>query len=312
GVTDAVGTDSALPEDGDFRHHGMWLDPTGLYYARNRTYDAETGRFTSRDPVEPGTGEPEAWSPFVANRANPFVFRDPEGLFTLRDIGVALRIENILSNVNRIAAQEAFDFLKDEALGAAADAFIAAIGAYLPAGPLDFPGSETIEDIRGSVLGNEFESLLQGGVCDFLPLADTGPVLYLQVPMNRRTGRPSGRGFPCPNPSTSEVPRVGNTRVNSFPDFLFSGEDPGRFARDDNLRSYLVAEIKLRPQNIRTGSNQFRTIVRHADEWSYAPVAAYLTLRPPTARKRASINRRARRIARRRGGSMSVQVVSIL
>ncbi len=50
----ASGPAAVLPSEtlGDFRLHGMWMDVTGLYFVRARTYDAETGRFVSRDPAQ--------------------------------------------------------------------------------------------------------------------------------------------------------------------------------------------------------------------------------------------------------------------
>lgn len=94
-IENASGADAALPVDGDFRHHGMWLDrgvggsggSGGLYHVRHRSYDPETGRFVTRDPVEAGQSDPEAWMPYVANRNNPHVWRDPEGLTTLASVG---------------------------------------------------------------------------------------------------------------------------------------------------------------------------------------------------------------------------------
>jgi RHS repeat-associated protein len=56
----------------DFRYHGMQLDAaSGLYHVRARTYDARTGRFTSRDPVAGVRAEPESRHPYTFNRNNP-------------------------------------------------------------------------------------------------------------------------------------------------------------------------------------------------------------------------------------------------
>ena len=56
-VTSSSGSAAAIPSSvgTDFRYHGMQLDTaSGLYHVRARTYDARTGRFTSRDPVSGG------------------------------------------------------------------------------------------------------------------------------------------------------------------------------------------------------------------------------------------------------------------
>jgi RHS repeat-associated protein len=83
----------ALPEvsfGGDSRFQGMWKDAgTGLYYVRARYYDAQTGRFLSRDPVEGQLEQPESFMPYVFANGNPYVFRDPRGEFTLSELSIS-------------------------------------------------------------------------------------------------------------------------------------------------------------------------------------------------------------------------------
>jgi len=63
----ASGVDAALTSEslGDYRFQGMWLDPTGLYYARARSYDLQTGLFLSRDPAVGHVAQPESTAPYV-------------------------------------------------------------------------------------------------------------------------------------------------------------------------------------------------------------------------------------------------------
>jgi len=91
----------ALPEvsfGGDSRFQGMWKDAgTGLYYVRARYYDARTGRFLSRDPAEVQLHKPETLQSYVFANGNPYVFRDPTGLFSLPSLMGTVLIRGVLA-----------------------------------------------------------------------------------------------------------------------------------------------------------------------------------------------------------------------
>ena len=54
---------------------------SGLDYALNRYYKPEWGRFTSPDPLQPGTAErPSSWNYYAYTEGDPINFSDPEGL----------------------------------------------------------------------------------------------------------------------------------------------------------------------------------------------------------------------------------------
>ena len=100
-VTSALGASTAIdPNIGsDFRYHGMQLDAaSGLYHVRARTYDARTGRFTSRDPVDGIVSRPEANHPYVFNHSSPHAWRDPSGRFSLSEINVVGVIQGVLAS----------------------------------------------------------------------------------------------------------------------------------------------------------------------------------------------------------------------
>ena len=101
-VTSAVGASSAIPSSigTDFRYHGMQLDSaSGLYHVRARTYDARTGRFTSRDPVAGVTGRPETMNPYVFAANNTLVWRDPSGKFGLVELAAVQVIGSVLASI---------------------------------------------------------------------------------------------------------------------------------------------------------------------------------------------------------------------
>ena len=85
---------SALPAGtlGDFRFHGMWLDPTGLYHVRARMYDPETGRFLSRDPADGDPQRPETFAPYAFANGNPYVWTDPTGEYSLKELGATINV----------------------------------------------------------------------------------------------------------------------------------------------------------------------------------------------------------------------------
>lgn len=57
---------------------GQLLDPTGLYDLPARTYDPQLGRFTQRDPIQPGRDLP-ASSSYLYAEGRPTILIDPSG-----------------------------------------------------------------------------------------------------------------------------------------------------------------------------------------------------------------------------------------
>ena len=70
-----------IGEDGseDYRYTGKHEDPSGLYYFGARYYDPLTGRFTTRDTMLGGLGDPQSQNRYVYCRNNPHKYVDPDG-----------------------------------------------------------------------------------------------------------------------------------------------------------------------------------------------------------------------------------------
>jgi RHS repeat-associated protein len=73
------GSASAL-QSNQSSYASYFADPeTGLLYARARYFDASTGQFIGRDPIEGEPDIPATWTPYLYGRGNPYRFTDPSG-----------------------------------------------------------------------------------------------------------------------------------------------------------------------------------------------------------------------------------------
>ncbi len=96
----------------DFRYHGMLSDSNAdLLYARARTYDARTGRFTSRDPAEGLPTLPETYNRYSFASSNPHLYRDPTGLYSIMEVGNARQYFESM-NLTSFTAGQGADLLR--------------------------------------------------------------------------------------------------------------------------------------------------------------------------------------------------------
>ncbi|NEQ97762.1 MAG: RHS famlily protein, partial [Cyanothece sp. SIO2G6] len=98
---DAFGQTLSTPEDGTaFQFAGEQRDgETGLDYLRARYYDADLGRFISKDPFSGFLDDPYSLHDYQYAHANPVNFTDPTGYFTLNDAVAAVTIASQLAIV---------------------------------------------------------------------------------------------------------------------------------------------------------------------------------------------------------------------
>jgi len=92
---------------------GEQFDETlGQYYLRERYYSAETGRFATRDPFEGSISDPISLHKYHYAHANPVNYTDPSGLFSIKEVLVALEIFDTLDTIN-----DALTFAIDPSFG---------------------------------------------------------------------------------------------------------------------------------------------------------------------------------------------------
>ncbi len=278
------GTESSLDptRGGDFRFQGMWQDQsTELYYVRARTYDARTGRFLSRDPLLGEPREVESHQPYNFANANPIINTDPTGAFTLAELQSTVTVDRVLTAIQSSARSYAVDEARDRVMEGVGQIVVHMIGQIAGLSP-------TIGTAVGALTnafqaGREFENWIERGMCQAIPDLAGLDHVWFAVPLGR-DGKPAGDGVNCGAdrrpPSRDGRHRGYSSRTTVFPDVLLSTVAPSRI-NYRNQRSFLIIELKLSAQAIRSG-NQFRSIVKHAQTYSWPPVAVWFTFRGHT------------------------------
>jgi RHS repeat-associated protein len=255
---------------GDFRFQGQWLESeSGLYYMRARDYDAETGLFLSRDPVDMQEQGVEAFNPYQFAFNNPFIYSDPTGMFTIAELNVANRMQDILRTyVNN----EAKDFLRQQTGEIFSNVALGIIDQILP-GTIDGDALFNIGGTSQTFGGDYLELFLEESFCKLLPqsLKDR---LWL-TPQIQQDGTVSDIGYKCNQPKTGKINA-------SNPDFLFEEGSP-KPVKSNNPQSYLVGDVKFTLSQaystmIKT-KGQWTAMSNHARDYQFSRFTSYITFR---------------------------------
>lgn len=272
--------DDGSTEGGDFRFQGQWLESeSGLYYMRARNYDAETGLFLSRDPVDMQEQGVEAFNPYQFAFNNPLIYSDPSGMFTMIEINTSLEIQGILNKVEAYAINQIKDYLIDKARGIVGELASSAFRALLPSqiGDIysafrEFPGNQGAREA-----GNRFEAAIQGAICNII--GNYYPKALWLEPAVATSGKPVGNGYNCKQNSGGNR-KGANTRTTAFPDFIFKSDPP----LSNKSKSWLIGDFKYSLKGVigsaEANGNQWQAIINHAkyqNGYQYAPIVAYLT-----------------------------------
>ena len=77
----------------------QYNEATGLYYLRARYMNPETGTFISMDSYAGSLDNPVSLHKYLYANANPIMYTDPTGYFSLAESSMAQGIQSVLNNV---------------------------------------------------------------------------------------------------------------------------------------------------------------------------------------------------------------------
>jgi RHS repeat-associated protein len=308
-LRNASGTGASLPGNagGDFRFQGQWLDEaTGLYNFRARYYDPETGQFMSYDPIELIDMEPESSNPYQFVYNNPHVYSDPTGMFTIAELNSTSEGHNILQTIQYHTGQAAREYMIDAAKDVVTDVAISALRSYIPfnADAIWNTITNTSPEMKAIKAGNKFYGKAGEDINNiFQEDQDFLDNIYIEVPVDPKSGKPSGNGtnirdyfvFENGYPSWA-FDRLGGNPNHPRPDYIIRPAEPKKL----NERSWLIGDIKLSVNTIinsyfegkKPQEDQYQAIAQHASNYGMR-FAGFLTLYSGTSAQNEKIRREA-------------------
>ncbi|MEZ6073136.1 MAG: RHS repeat-associated core domain-containing protein [Pirellulales bacterium] len=277
---------------GDFGFHAAWLDPdTGLYNMRARSYDPQTGRFTSPDPAIPVDQTPETFQPYVFANNNPHLYSDPTGGFTVVEVNVTEAIQSNLRALKGKVVRQAVNYAKDEIREAIGVKLREALQSLVPLNvskPVNSPGVPEWLDFAVKTLES-----LKG-------VLHVAHWLWIEVPIWARDGEPYGDGLNVGQSTrdtlTGIIQAGGYTPPGvAVPDYLIRTGAPTNRSSDP---TWIIGDFKLSAQELVThyvGSaakqrSQWEAITRHARNYGIR-TSVFITWNPAT---KASLSKLAR------------------
>jgi RHS repeat-associated protein len=294
GFGNVISGDDGSSLGGDFRFQGQWLESeSGLYYMRARDYDAETGLFLSRDPVDVQDQDVAAFNPYQFAFNNPLVYSDPTGMFSIIEMNATINTQNVLNSFRTYSVNAAKQKLTDTLYEALGNVALNAISNFVPGAGIP---TILIQDAIGA--GNWFESTLRKTTCEVLKFGNDQ--LFFEPGVTSRGGNAITPGFNCsiyqksPSDITAAIEANKNLSIGKYriPDFIVTspGNTPRRSKNNGNTLvsggpdpSWLIGDIKL---SLKTMDNdyvngkkkpQWNAITRYAGR-NGNNVAGFITL----------------------------------
>lgn len=281
----ATGTqvDGAPGAGGDFRFHGAWRETaSGLHYFRLREYDSRTGRFLSRDPVEGDHYEPESFHPYRFANANPHLYRDPSGAFTLISISISFSVQDVLQGIRTVSAQAAKNYIKDKIGEVVSHLLVRFLSSFLSGVlPSDYGIGKVFDAFKNgpAAAGLEFEKIVRKAVCGLLDGSAYANYAWFE-PQVGAGGKPYTDGFNCGGSFADGF--LGKAR----PDYIFSEKAPTKL-RKGGPKGWLIGDFKLSVNTMYRSyvspakqKSQFKAITSFAKRYQFAPVVLFVTLFP--------------------------------
>lgn len=275
--SDAVG--EAL--GGDFRFQGQWLESeSGLYYFRARDYDANTGQFLSRDPVDLIETEPESLNPYQFAYGNPYVYSDPTGEVTFTGQAAVRKVQTILRKMYQEARTDAYQRAIDEAKGLVAEFAQAYLDKLLPT---EFASVANLAASDSGSFGDAVEDFLIDNALKPV-LQDIGLSRYVwrEVDINNSSGEPLSNGYRIDGaPRDRRRPSAAPSTV-SDPDILISSFEPMTLKKFGGNKGWLVGDVKGNASkavsDVINGESQWLAMKNFAKNYQYISSAFYASL----------------------------------
>jgi len=294
----AAAPDPAL--GGDFRFQGGWLDATtDLYHFRARYYDPETGRFLSRDALNPSTTLPETLNSYAFAFSNPHLFRDPTGLFSMMEINITMSVSDIINMIKTSAVNYARQTAKEKIGNAIGELLSDFLGSILPFYAESLGIIPLLLGATFSQQGNIFERLIGTFMCDIMEKMYPAALrtLYIEVSVSQYTGEALNNGlFRCVDGSlggTGSGPAIDPLKIGKGglpgqakrPDLIFSAVDPVAASRYfGGNKTFIIGDFKRSGDAIGSNRGQFEAMVLHARHYGYH-LAIFITIGRPSKDK---------------------------
>ncbi|MEM8960296.1 MAG: RHS repeat-associated core domain-containing protein [Acidobacteriota bacterium] len=292
----ATGTAVSGPagSGGDFRFHGAWLEEqTGLYHMGARDYDPATGRFLSRDPLGPRFNEPESTNPYLFANANPRLFSDPTGLFSIVSVNITMSVQNIVGTIRTVALNQIREEIRERLLEAVGKIVLNAMAAYLPVDFADVAKKvlELADEVgEDAPFWRRVELGIQRGLCW---LTNDSAWVNFEPRIDRFSGKIDDDGFGCP---AEEGKSAGRPAGTAFPDFYISQNSPKSNSGGvllgeikSSIRTFYYTWIKRRASGKFYRPEQFEAFTKHTRKFVPARLMALVAFNDGSDLMKASL-----------------------
>jgi RHS repeat-associated protein len=261
---------------GDFRFHGAWLEEqSGLYHMRAREYDARMGRFTSRDPNPGGFKIPETLVSYTFACANPFIYSDPSGEFSVIEINVSGSLSSGMQGLRSAVIQEAKNRGIDKLVGGLEDVLWDQLKHLMP---LDLSKFKV-----HAGFGQEFENRARAFICAGFKKIGMEDEFHYNVRIHnsgRKSGNPFTPGKHCVNKENPGIPGM-QPLSWAVPDFIISSKPPYG-VRGGMPSAWLVGDFKATAGTfynsyvVGTKRDQFTGIIDYAKKHTSSRTAVFV------------------------------------
>jgi hypothetical protein len=223
-------------------------------------------------------------NPYQAMYNNPYVYSDPTGMFTLVELNSTQNGQDILQTIQIRAKQEVNEYLREKAKDVISEVAFSALQSFVPIPLKGVLAALSAEDLP--LAGNRWGSSASGSVIrQFKGDQSFLDNIYIEVPVNEKTGKPSGNGANIRDFSIFSLfpDRVFDLWANKNdprPDFILRPDDP----MNTKEKSWVIGDFKVSVAGliddyfeVKRKVRQWNSIAQHAANYAYR-FAGFFTL----------------------------------